>query len=246
MLTTMSTSLHHRAVEHLGTRIVGGTLPTGHVMLAEHLEEELNVSRSVVREAVRVLQSLGLVETIKRVGIRVLPAHRWNPFDPLVIRWRLAGEARGAQLRSLAELRSAVEPVAAELAAGNAPDALRQELMDISLAMREAGDAGDTARFLELDIRFHALVLSGSGNEMFANLIGQVTETLTGRTVHGLMPEHPQQQALQWHIDVAEAIHAGDGPRAREASDQIMRHTIAELAPIWESQPRVFVPVAKA
>ncbi|MEC3853529.1 GntR family transcriptional regulator [Paenarthrobacter ureafaciens] len=241
----MSTSLHHRAVEHLGTRIVGGTLPTGHVMLAEHLEEELNVSRSVVREAVRVLQSLGLVETIKRVGIRVLPAHRWNPFDPLVIRWRLAGEARGAQLRSLAELRSAVEPVAAELAAGNAPDALRQELMDISLAMREAGDAGDTARFLELDIRFHALVLSGSGNEMFANLIGQVTETLTGRTVHGLMPEHPQQQALQWHIDVAEAIYAGDGPRAREASDQIMRHTIAELAPIWESQPRVFVPVAR-
>ncbi|WP_281445043.1 FadR/GntR family transcriptional regulator, partial [Paenarthrobacter nicotinovorans] len=103
----MSTSLHHRAVEHLGTRIVGGALPTGHVMLAEHLEDELNVSRSVVREAVRVLQSLGLVETIKRVGIRVLPAHRWNPFDPLVIRWRLAGEGRGAQLRSLAELRSA-------------------------------------------------------------------------------------------------------------------------------------------
>lgn len=116
MLTSMSTSLHHRAVEHLGTRIVGGALPTGHVMLAEHLEDELNVSRSVVREAVRVLQSLGLVETIKRVGIRVLPAHRWNPFDPLVIRWRLAGEGRGAQLRSLAELRSAVEPVAAELA----------------------------------------------------------------------------------------------------------------------------------
>jgi DNA-binding FadR family transcriptional regulator len=80
---------------------------------------------------------------------------------------------------------------------------------------------------------------------MFANLIGQVTETLTGRTVHGLMPEHPQQQALQWHIDVAQAIHAGDGIRAREASDHIMRHTIAELAPSWESQPRVFVPVAR-
>jgi len=164
MLTSMSTSLHHRAVEHLGTRIVGGALPTGHVMLAEHLEDELNVSRSVVREAVRVLQSLGLVETIKRVGIRVLPAHRWNPFDPLVIRWRLAGEGRGAQLRSLAELRSAVEPVAAELAAGNAPESLRQELVGISLAMKEAGDAGDMARFLDLDIRFHALVLSGSGN----------------------------------------------------------------------------------
>ncbi|PTT68151.1 FadR/GntR family transcriptional regulator, partial [Arthrobacter sp. HMWF013] len=86
----MSTSLHHRAIENLGTRIITGDLPTGHVMLAEHLEEELRVSRSVVREAVRVLQSLGLVETIKRVGIRVLPPSRWNPFDPQVIRWRLS------------------------------------------------------------------------------------------------------------------------------------------------------------
>ncbi len=152
MLTTMSTSLHHRAIEHLGTRIIAGELPAGHVMLAEHLEDELKVSRSVVREAVRVLQSLGLVETIKRVGIRVLPASRWNPFDPLVIRWRLAGEGRGAQLRSLAELRTAVEPVAAELAAGNAPAELRSELVDISHAMRKAGEAGDVPRFLELDI----------------------------------------------------------------------------------------------
>ena len=139
MLTTMPTSLHHRAIEHLGARIVAGELPAGHVMLAEHLEDELKVSRSVVREAVRVLQSLGLVETMKRVGIRVLPANRWNPFDPLVIRWRLAGEGRGGQLRSLAELRTAVEPVAAELAAGNAPDELRRELVEVSHAMRDAG-----------------------------------------------------------------------------------------------------------
>lgn len=83
----MSTSLHHRAVEHLGTRIVGGTLPTGHVMLAEHLEEELNVSRSVVREAVRVLQSLGLVETIKRVGIRSCLPTAGTPSIP----WSSAG-----------------------------------------------------------------------------------------------------------------------------------------------------------
>lgn len=243
MLTTMSTSLHHRAIEHLGTRIVTGELPAGHVMLAEHLEDELQVSRSVVREAVRVLQSQGLVETIKRVGIRVLPASRWNPFDPLVIRWRLAGEGRGAQLRSLAELRTAVEPVAAELAAGNAPDELRSELVEISHAMREAGVAGDVQRFLELDIRFHSLLLTGSGNEMFANMVGQVAETLTGRTVHGLMPDHPRTSALQWHVDVAEAIAAGDGAAARDASAKIMRETIADLAPSWKDQPRVFVPV---
>ena len=124
----MTSSLHHRAIENLGTRIISGELPAGHIMLAENLEDELKVSRSVIREAVRVLQSLGLVETTKRVGIRVLPPSRWNPFDPQVIRWRLASKARGAQLRSLAELRSAVEPAAAELAAQNAPAPLRWSL----------------------------------------------------------------------------------------------------------------------
>ncbi|XAS69578.1 FCD domain-containing protein [Micrococcaceae bacterium Sec5.7] len=241
----MSTSLHHRAIEHLGTRIVEGNLPTGHVMLAEQLEAELKVSRSVIREAVRVLQSLGLVETIKRVGIRVLPASRWNPFDPLVIRWRLAGGGRGAQLRSLAELRSAVEPVAAELAAANAPEELRRELLEVSVAMRDAGMAGDVPRFLELDIHFHSLLLTGSGNEMFANLVGQVAETLTGRTVHGLMPDRPRDAALQWHVDLAEAISTGDASAAREASNSIMRQTISELEPSWSEQPRVFIPVQR-
>ena len=74
-------------------------------------------------------------------------------------------------------------------------------------------------RFLELDIQFHSLLLTGSGNEMFANMVGQVAETLTGRTVHGLMPDHPRDTALQWHVDVAEAIAAGNaagGPRGLE------------------------------
>ncbi len=241
----MSTSLHHRAIENVGTRIITGDLPTGHVMLAEQLEEELKVSRSVVREAVRVLQSLGLVETIKRVGIRVLPSSRWNPYDPQVIRWRLSSEGRGAQLRSLIELRSAVEPAAAELAAKNAPAGLRSELVDIAHALRDAGHTGDGQKFLELDIAFHSVLLSGSGNEMFANLMGQVAETLTGRTVHGLMPDHPHEGALQWHVDLAEAVAAGDAAAARDASERIMRRTTSRLSETWTDQPRVFIPVRR-
>jgi DNA-binding FadR family transcriptional regulator len=241
----MTSSLHHRAIENLGTRIISGELPAGQIMLAEKLEDELKVSRSVIREAVRVLQSLGLVETTKRVGIRVLPSSRWNPFDPQVIRWRLASDARGAQLRSLAELRSAVEPAAAELAAQNAPVPLRLELVDVARAMLDAGHKGDVARFLELDIQFHSLLLSGSGNEMFANLMGQVAETLTGRTVHGLMPDHPHEAALQWHVDLAEAIARGDAATARESSGKIMKRTMSRMSDTWTGQPRVFIPVQR-
>ncbi|MGG5171485.1 FadR/GntR family transcriptional regulator [Pseudarthrobacter sp. J1738] len=235
-----ATSLHHRAIENLGQRIVDGSLPEGHVMLAEQLETELNVSRSVIREAVRVLQSSGLVETIKRVGIRVLPASFWNPFDPLVIRWRLASAGRGAQLRSLAELRTAVEPIAAELAAANAPEQLKQELLDTADELLAVGKSGDAAAALSLDIRFHALMLAASGNPMFARLADQVAETLSGRTSHGLMPEQIGSQALHLHVDVAQAIWNGDYQAARTASESIMRQVLHELSPSWADQPRSF------
>jgi DNA-binding FadR family transcriptional regulator len=133
--------------------------------------------------------------------------------------------------------------VAAELAAQNAPAPLRLELVDVAYAMRDAGNKGEVPRFLELDIHFHSLLLSGSGNEMFANLMGQVAETLTGRTVHGLMPDHPHEAALQWHVDVAEAISRGDAAAAREASDHIMRRTMSQMSDSWTEQPRVFIPV---
>jgi DNA-binding FadR family transcriptional regulator len=115
----------------------------------------------------------------------------------------------------------------------------------VSLAMRDAGQAGNVEEFLQLDIHFHSLLLTGSGNEMFANLVGQVAETLTGRTIHGLMPDHPRETALQWHVDVAEAIAAGDAASAREASSRIMRETITEMEASWRDQPRVFIPLQR-
>lgn len=235
----MSSRLHDLVVDALGRRVVQGELPAGATMLAGDLEAEFGVSRSVVREAVRALQSLGLVETTKRVGIRVLPMARWNVFDASVIRWRLAADEQGVQLRSLTELRSAIEPAAAELAARHAPDDLAAELIAIAGRMRAVGRAGDLATFLDLDIRFHALVLASSGNEMFAKLEGVIGEVLRGRTEHGLMPDHPHEEALQLHLDVADAILGRRPEAARDAMDRIMRRTVEEVESVWAGRPRV-------
>ena len=78
---------------------------------------EYAVSRSVAREAIRVLESMGLVASRRRVGITIQPRHKWNVFDPRVIRWRLDEGDRTEQLLSLSELRRGIEPVAAALAA---------------------------------------------------------------------------------------------------------------------------------
>lgn len=232
----MPSRLHQKALESLGSRIVDGVLPAGHVMLAEDLEDELGVSRSVVREAVRVLQSLGLVQSIKRVGIRVLPDSQWNPYDPLVIRWRLHSSGRGAQLRSLTEMRVAVEPMAAELAAEHAPEWVAEELHDITNKMRATGQ--DALRFQQLDVRFHAIVLAGSGNEMFARLHDAVAEVLTGRQEMGLIPAHPHEEGIQLHMDVAEAIALRRPAEARETMNEIMRATIEEIHQEWNGIPR--------
>jgi DNA-binding FadR family transcriptional regulator len=237
----MPGSLHSRVVEHVGSAIATGAIAPGSTMLAESLENELGVSRSVVREAVRVLQSMGLVTSVKRVGIRVQSPSNWNVFDPQLIQWRLAEPTRGAQLRSLTEVRSAVEPLAAALAAEHAPDDVAAELLSIAARMRVLGRAGDLEGFLALDIEFHRLVLRGSGNEMFAALDDSIAAILRGRTELGLMPEHPNERALQWHVDVADAIQGRHPEVARAAMSSILVRASDEITEVWADTPRVFL-----
>lgn len=236
----MSSSLHTRVLDDVGTSIVDGTYPAGSIIRSDEIGQRLGVSRSVAREAVRVLQTIGLVESVKRLGIRVLPHSAWNAYDPTLIRWRLAGAGRAAQLRSLTELRAAVEPMAAELAATHSPQILSGELMATAAQMRTVGRSGDLEHFLELDILFHKLVLHGSGNEMFAKLDGPIAAVLSGRTELGLMPTHPHETALQWHVDVADAIQGGHPLAARESMELIMRRTVSEVESTWAETARPF------
>jgi DNA-binding FadR family transcriptional regulator len=228
------TGLHASVVDQLGLAVGSGELGSGTVMRIEELEERYGVSRSVIREAVRVLASMGMVASRRRVGIQVLPATEWNLYDRQVIRWRLASPGRVAQLRSLTELRTAVEPQAARLAAMRAPLANASELMGLAGKLWAAGRDGDTELFLTLDIQFHKLVLASSGNEMFEKLNSLVAEILTGRTHYGLMPEHPHEEALQMHVDVASAIQRGNPADAHQAMLAIMERATAEMSTLWD------------
>lgn len=226
--------LHARVLDQLGPAICSSELASGTVVRTEELESRYGVSRSVVREAVRVLASMGMVASRRRVGVQVLPSTEWNLYDPQLIRWRLASPGRIAQLRSLTELRTAVEPEAARLAALRAPLANASELMGLAGKLWAAGQANDAETFLRLDIVFHRLVLSSSGNEMFARLNTLVAEVLTGRTHYGLTPEHPHNEALQMHVDVASAIQRGNPDDAHAAMLGIMQRAFDEMSSIWE------------
>lgn len=226
--------LHSQLLDELGQAICEGRMPAGTTFTAEELENRYQVSRSVVRESLRTLETIGMVTSKRRVGNRVQPMSAWNVYDLSVIRWRLAGSGRIDQLRSLTELRAAIEPAAARLAASAAQLTQASELMGIAGRLWAAGRSGAEEQFLALDIDFHRLVMEMSGNEMFSRLNNLVSEVLIGRTHYGLMPKYPHVEALQLHMDVANSIQGGDGEAAGAAMLAIMTRNFTEMGQIWD------------
>jgi DNA-binding FadR family transcriptional regulator len=227
--------LHAKVLDQLGMAVCGQELTSGTVMTIEDIEHQYEASRSVVRETIRVLESMGLVSSKRRVGVLVLPPSEWNLYDPQVIRWRLASRGRITQVRSLMELRMAIEPEAARLAAVRAPLTNASDLMGLAGQLWAAGQAGNGELFLSLDIHFHRLVLASSGNEMFAKLENVVTEVMTGTTHYGLMPDHPHEETLQLHMDLAAAIQRGAADVAHASMLAIMQRALKEMSTSWES-----------
>ncbi|MEV5352730.1 FadR/GntR family transcriptional regulator [Streptomyces sp. NPDC052693] len=228
-MSTPGRGLHGRVLDTLGPEITAGEYPPGSVLRTDELAQRFDVSRSVMREAVRVLESMHLVESRRRVGVTVRPESEWNVYDPQVIRWRLAGADRARQLRSLTVLRSAIEPVAAGLAARHATSEQCARLTECALGMVAHSRGHKLEGYLVHDIAFHRVILAASGNEMFARLGDVVAEVLTGRTQHDVMFEDPDPAAVTLHVRVAEAVRAGDAARAEELTREITVGALQEL-----------------
>ncbi|WP_406728329.1 FCD domain-containing protein [Streptomyces sp. GD-15H] len=228
-MSTTGRGLHGRVLDTLGPEITGGAYPPGSVLRTDELAQRFDVSRSVMREVVRVLESMHLVESRRRVGVTVRPVCDWNVYDPQVIRWRLAGADRPRQLRSLTMLRSAVEPVAAGLAARNATAEQCAELTECALGMVANSRGHRLEGYLFHDVAFHRVILTASGNDMFARLGDVVAEVLTGRTRHDVMFDDPDPAAVTLHVQVAEAVRARDAARAEELTREITVGALQEL-----------------
>jgi DNA-binding FadR family transcriptional regulator len=221
-VATSPPGLHADLLDKLGRRLADGELAEGAVVRAEELAAQFDVSRTVVREAVRVLESMGMVTSRRRVGLTVAPRTNWNVYDPLIIRWRLAGRDREAQLQSMSELRAGIEPVAARFAAERASPEQCGALTGAVMEMAVHGRSGDLQAYLAADITFHRTLLAASGNEMLSALSDVVAEVLSGRTLHGLMPSIPNPAAVRLHADVAQAVQTRDGSAAHRAMTDII------------------------
>ena len=126
-------------LDTIGEEIVSGVQAEGDTFTLHDLSKRFDISRTVAREAMRALEQLGLVSSSRRVGLKVLPQSEWHVFDNAVISWRLRSEEqRAAQIESLRELRDAIEPSAARLAARGGVPVLLTATANIDAALSDA------------------------------------------------------------------------------------------------------------
>ncbi len=126
-------------------------------------------------------------------------------------------------------LRSAIEPVAAGLAARNATAEQCAELTECALGMVAHSRGHKLEGYLFHDVAFHRVILNASGNEMFARLGDVVAEVLAGRTHHDVMFEDPDPAAVTLHVQLAEAVRERDAARAERLTRDITEGALHEL-----------------
>lgn len=213
---TVKNVLGH-TLDRLGEAIIGGQYPPGQAIPPEPtLCEELGVSRTVVREAVKSLVAKGLLVTGPKVGTRVLPSDQWNWFDPDVVAWQSKAGLTREFLRDLQELRRVVEPAAVRLAAERATP---QDIAEIEAAYAGMKDAVENGGdYVRHDLAFHLGLLRACHNRMVEQ---------TGRALSALLRiafeistarPHGPASSLSLHRAVLDAVIARNPAKAEKAS----------------------------
>jgi DNA-binding FadR family transcriptional regulator len=212
----ISGSLHGMVVNQIGQRVVRGDFAPGEALPnADDWSAAEGVSRTVLREALKVLAGKGLIESRPKTGTKVRPRADWNFLDPDVLAWRFSSVANGDDARALFELRRGIEPMAAALAAGRATAEAVRELEAVLAEMEEAAD--EPERFAEPDLVFHQSILRMTGNELIGSLAAVIETALV--MSFRLSNDNPrgQRHSMPLHREVILRIAAKDAEGARQA-----------------------------
>jgi DNA-binding FadR family transcriptional regulator len=212
----MIKNVHGNTVDHLGEAIVAGRYAPGASIPPEPLlREELGVSRTVVREAVKSLVAKGLVTTGPKVGTRVLSAEHWNWFDPDVVIWQSKAGLTREFLRDLQDLRRVIEPAAVRMAAERAT---RKDIAEIEAAyegMRKAVEEGGD--YVTYDLRFHQGLLRACGNRMMVQMSKAIGALLRTSFVISTSRKDGPRSSLPMHRAVLDAVIAHQPEQAEKA-----------------------------
>jgi DNA-binding FadR family transcriptional regulator len=221
-------SVHAAIANEIGQRIVRGDYPPGAVLPNEQQWSEIfEVSRSAVREAMKMLMAKSLLASRQKVGSRVEPRERWNLLDRDVLGWYAAAPNRLKFLRTVQEFRYIIEPEATALAAERRSDA---QMSDITRACTDMRGARFLSERTEADTRFHVAILHASGNELLVPL-GVLIESALEHLFGFITSEvNDLSYAQELHEDIERCLRL----RRREAARRAVRRLLATTDSIIE------------
>ncbi|MEG3089104.1 FadR/GntR family transcriptional regulator [Sphingomonas sp. PB4P5] len=220
-------NLTHGMLDTLGRAIVTGRYEQRPFPTEAEIAKAYGVSRSVTREAVKMLTAKGLVSARPRQGTIVQPAGNWNLFDPDVLRWLLERKFSVELLRQFNQLRIAIEPEAAALAA-QFHDAADIAAIQAGLARMAAAEAGEDDP-LDADIAFHLAILRASKNPFYGQF-QSVVSTALRTSIRFTNRIKGRNANIPHHAAVADAIAARDMAGARVAMRRIIGDVLELIA----------------
>lgn len=214
-------SKHAQVTTDLGRRIVLGlyavdsTLPPEAALLTE-----FGVSRPVLREAIKTLESKGLLESRQQRGVSVMPRDRWNFLDLDVLNWIVQSRADPQMLVRLTEVRMIVEPGACALAAKSGTEFGLARIEEAWERMQ--ANADDAQLYIEADHDFHMAILMASGNEYLASIGTVISVALLGSVERTNPTAANNRASLPLHFPILKALRSHNGKlAARESLRQL-------------------------
>lgn len=219
-------NLTHQLTHQLGAAIVQGQYAIDKSFPTEaELSQQFNISRSVTREAVKMLTAKGLIASRPRQGIRVMPSTHWNMFDADVLSWTLNARPSLELLREFTQLRMAIEPEAAVLAAENYKDTVRLKVIGDALARMKKADEGLDDP-LAADIDFHCAILAASNNRFFFQLREFIQVALRVSIASTNQLKGVLTASYDDHKRIYDAICAGDQESASKAVKVLLQEVM--------------------
>ncbi|HEX6120559.1 MAG TPA: FadR/GntR family transcriptional regulator [Dongiaceae bacterium] len=219
--TFSQSCIHGRIAHEIGQRILCGDLVPGETLPSENdLGSGFGVSRTVLREAIKVLAAKGLVESRTKIGTRVKAQDQWNMLDPDVISWSLASHEAEDYALAVSEMRRILEPAGAALAAQRAAPEQIDRIRTAFEAMEAAGE--DSEDISHHDLLFHLSILEATGNPFLVSM-GHVIESAIAFNIK-LSVEYPnlRVRSLPLHRMVLERIEEGDPDGAQAAMVKLL------------------------
>lgn len=213
-------NLHGQVVQELGRLIVGGEIVPGENLPREELlAEQMKVSRTALREAMKVLSAKGLIESRQKTGTRVRDTLYWNQLDADVLAWRCASMPTEDFVEKLVEMRDVIEPAAAAVAARRRDS---EQLAHIEAAYEAMAAATDLEAWSVADLAYHEAVLRATHNELMTSLFSVIETALGSYFQLSASIAGNFNYSLPHHKKVLDAIRRHQPEVARQAMQKMI------------------------